>query len=86
MLKEDLAENDYIDFAAGAEAAYEGCGGYKLFSGTLSFYAAEGMVLNPNVKTNVGEIGTGLADSSREIIVKAKEDTVVSIEYAPAYL
>ncbi|WP_443794604.1 hypothetical protein, partial [Dialister hominis] len=84
--KESLVENDYLDFGTGASAVAEDCGGYELFCGSVSFYAGEGAVLKPGVKTNIGIVGTAPDNNGRVVVVQAEEDTSISIDYRPAYL
>ena len=84
--KESLIENDYLDFGTGAAAVAEDSGGYELFCGSVSFYAGEGAVLKPGVKTNIGIMGTAPDNNGRVVVVQAEEDTSISIDYRPAYL
>lgn len=84
--KESLTENDYLDFGTGAQAIAADSGGYELFCGSVSFYAGEGAVLKPGVKTNIGIVGTAPDNNGRVVVVKAEEDTNISIDYRPAYL
>lgn len=84
--KESLTENDYLDFGTGAQAIAADSGGYELFCGSVSFYAGEGAVLKPGVKTNIGIVGTAPDNNGRVVVVKAEEDTSISIDYRPAYL
>ena len=48
--------------------------------------SAAGAVLKPDVKTNIGIVGTALNTNGRVVVVQAQEDTTVSIDYRPAYL
>lgn len=84
--KESLIENDYLDFGTGAAALAPDCGGYELFCGSVSFYAGEGAVLKPGVKTNIGIVDTAPDNNGRVVVVQAEEDTSISIDYRPAYL
>ena len=84
--KDALTENDYFDFGTGAAALAPDCGGFELFCGFVRFYAGEGAVLKPDVKTNIGIVGTALNTNGRVVVVQAQEDTTVSIDYRPAYL
>ena len=84
--KESLTENDYLDFGTGAQAIAVDCGGYELFCGSVSFYAGEGAVLKPGVKTNIGIVDTAPDNNGRVVVVQAEEDTSISIDYRPAYL
>ena len=84
--KESLTENDYLDFGTGAQAIAADSGGYELFCGSVSFYAGEGAVLKPGVKTNIGIVGTAPDNNGRVVVVQAEEDTSISIDYRPAYL
>ena len=84
--KESLTENDYLDFGTGAQAIAADSGGYELFCGSVSFYAGEGAVLKPGVKTNIGIVGTAPDNNGRVVVVQAEEDTNISIDYRPAYL
>lgn len=43
-------------------------------------------MLKPDVKTNIGIVGTALNTNGRVVVVQAQEDTTVSIDYRPAYL
>ena len=84
--KESLTGNDYLDFGTGAQAIAADSGGYELFCGSVSFYAGEGAVLKPGVKTNIGIVGTAPDNNGRVVVVQAEEDTSISIDYRPAYL
>lgn len=80
-------ETDYFEVYVGEPLKGNPNGGYNLvFGGGMSFYAGGGAVLRPGEKTNIGIVGTGLANNGRSAVIRAEEDTVVDIGYRPAYL
>ena len=82
--KKQVTESCYVDFCHGA--AENADGDYLVFDGALSFYDQHGAVLTEGARTNIGTVGRNVDDSGMTVAVTAKEDTVVNIEYCPAYL
>lgn len=79
--------NDYITQLPSEDTVtYNDTTCYPVLFATMTFYPGNGALLEPNTRTNIGTVGRNVDDSGMTVSVTAQEDTVVSIEYNPAYL
>ena len=79
---------EYIRLLEGSEDLTDANGTvhHTWFYGEMGFYAGDGAVLTPGVQEELGRVGETITDMGKTVVVKAEEDTTVSVSCRPAFL